>query len=112
MRTSICEYAKLTALLKNVMEECYRLAGRRTAKSIRAIVLAELREKESSTAFEALNTSIAQQYTLAHFSPQLATCLFTDALDTHQAGTLTHMSRHDWELGIQDQRHTPLGFVS
>lgn len=112
IRSSIPMYSEVIAPLHNLMELCYKKAGRRTRKSVAKISLAGLWGGTHSSAFQQIKSHLSQAIKLAHPKEGHITCLFSDASDLHWASILTQVPKNQMTMKVEDQNHEVLSFLS
>lgn len=112
MRTSIPDYARISAPLLQLLEECYKNVGGRTKRKLGKLSLIPTWGAEHQQSFDQLRESLENQIKLAFPKPEYDTVLCTDASETHWSGVLTQVRKSERQLPLCEQRHEPLGFVS
>lgn len=112
MRTSIPEYSKKISPLHELMECCYKKAGKRTKRSVAKISLVGLWGAKHDDAICNVKNHLAHAVSLAHPKDNRDLCLFTDASDAHWAAVLTQVEKTQFSLAVVEQDHEPLAFLS
>ena len=112
MRNSIPEYAKRIEPLHDLLESCYKKAGKRTKRALRNLSLSNSWGTEHDTAFATIKSQLAASVKLAHPRQETAFCLFTDASETHWSAILTQVPLNQRRKEIEKQEHEPLSFLS
>jgi hypothetical protein len=112
LRSSIPRYAETVQPLQDMLTYGLAMA---TALNVKpsSVSLRDCGWNSASEAtFNHINNVIGHSVTLAYPSDALATCVFTDASDTHWAGVVTQVPREQLSLPVAEQSHQPLAFVS
>jgi RNase H-like domain found in reverse transcriptase len=114
MRTSIPSFATLIASLQILLESVYQAAGGKRTKTAAAKVQLHLVgwTAHHADVLAACKESLLHTATLAHPSPDLRLCLYTDASQDYWSSMATQVPPADLELPRSEQRHEPLAFLS
>lgn len=113
MRMAIPQFNQIVEPLTALLEDVYRISGKRTRRSIQKIPLTDTTWCDNHLqAFEALKHGIGAAVTLAHPSSTKQLCLFTDASEYHWSAILTQIPSADINRPVPDQHHEPLAFLS
>lgn len=112
MSISIPSFSKRVSLLNEVLEEAYKVAGRRTKRAIKNIPLFKLSWGHiHNRVFLELQESLKNAIKLVHPDKEKIICVHTDASDRFWSGVVTQIHQKDLEIKICQQNHEPLGFV-
>lgn len=113
MSNAIPRFAERSAPLYSVLEEAYRISGKRTKKSIARIPLSKLGwGPEQSETFKQLQHQLQEMVKTAHRDPALRLCIYTDASDSFWAAAVTQCPDQELRKPVSDQQHDPLAFLS
>lgn len=119
MRESIPDYAKVILPLRAILEEIYSKKGNRTKYGMKKFILSyQGWGADETTAFNQIKKLIVNRIKIYLPDSASTKCIFTDASETGWSGVATqvrHFNVPDEDgsiLPIQEQDHSPLGFVS
>lgn len=89
MKIRIPCYASAVSPLHHLMEECYKLAGKRPRRAVSKIGIIDIWNSTHSKSFKEIRNHLENAITLAFPKENYTRCLFTDASDDHWAAVLT-----------------------
>ena len=112
MRNSIPAYTQRIAPLHDLLESCYKKAGKRTKQALRKLSIITSWGAIHDAAFADIKEQLTASVKLAFPKHDHKLCLFTDASDTHWASVLTQVPEEDLFKALDEQRHEPLCFLS
>ena len=113
MRQAIPNYNHITAPLYDILEEVYQHSGKRTKRAAKKVKLKDTSwNQKHEECFRQVQQSLREAVKLAIYDPKQRLCLFTDASDSHWASVLTQVPNEDLEKPFEEQRHSPLAFLS
>jgi hypothetical protein len=113
LRTSLPNYATVVAPLHDILEVALKRTSTRTRKAAKSILLSTCEwTAEHDRCYSACKEMLMNAVRLAHPDPQQVLCLFTDASEHSWGAILTQVPEKDLCLPVDQQRHTPLNFLS
>eukprot|EP00171_Calliarthron_tuberculosum_P003723 IDg3723t1 len=105
--------AELISPLQDFLEKVYTKAGKRTKRAVARVRLSSLGwSKLEQEAFTACKQALQQQVMLSHRDTSQRLCIFTDACDSIWSGIATQIPNEDTTNPYEEQRHSPLAFLS
>ena len=112
MATAISAFIVRIAPLVDILEQAYKVSGKRTKNSILNMPLGKLSwGKAHVDAFRSMQTSIQNSTKLSYPKKEKVLCLFTDASDRFWSGVVTQTDEVQLSLEVGEQKHEPLAFV-
>ena len=108
MRNSIPAYAQRIAPLYELLESCYKKAGKGTKQALRKFSITTSWSATHDAAFADIKKQLTVSVKLAFPRFYQNLCLFTDASNTHCSAVPTEYR----SLKLENQRHEPLCFLS
>lgn len=113
MSNAIPRFAERSALLYSVLEEAYRISGKRTKRSISRIRCATAGwGAEHSKCFQMLQLKLQEMVKTAYRDTDLRLCIYTDASDAFWAAVVTQCPDAEIKKPVRDQQHAPRAFLS
>eukprot|EP00736_Rhodelphis_marinus_P010817 Rmarinus@m.15248 len=109
IRDHLPEYARVTQPLTDLLNES--LEGLKRSRSVTSAVKLGWTDDASRT-FDEVKRLLLSAVELSHPDPEQRLELFTDASDLGWGAILTQVPTEDAELPVNEQRHSPLAFLS
>ena len=95
-----------------ILEEAYKLSGKRTKKSVKRILLSALSWTEQHIQlFHQFQDELQTSVRIAHRDKSKKICVYTDASDEMWAAVVTQCHKEDLDKDISNKKHQPLAFL-
>jgi hypothetical protein len=112
MREMLPEFAKVTRVLRNRLNECLEGTKRNKGAAAGVKLMGEKWGEEEEQAWRQMKEMIKNAVEVSHLRKDYEMCLFTDASDECWGAILTQIREEDLGREWTEQRHEPLGFLS
>lgn len=113
MANSIPRFAERVSPLRDLLEVAYKLAGKRTKRSIAKVQLAKIGwNGDHEQAFSGIQEQLRHMVSTAHRDASKTLCVYTDASDSFWAAAITQCPEKDLKEAVDSQNHEPLAFLS